>query len=550
VQRRSADTIAGLFLLLLAAVFIVVGWSWLGAEQQMPPSPLTKGEKAHCISYAPFRTYESPFGPDQPVDPRAIEADLAQLSAITGCVRTYSVDHGLDRIAEIAKRYGMKVMQGLWLSPLPERNARELATVVRLAREYPETIAAVIVGNEVLLRREMSPRELARIIRDVKAQVAMPVTYADVWEFWLRHRELASDVDFITIHILPYWEDVPVPGRKAAQHVDAIRKQVASFFPDKEIFIGEFGWPSAGRMREGALPSRSNQARALHEVLALAQHENYRINLIEAYDQWWKRTLEGTVGGHWGLYDAVRRLPKFTWGGTVSDHPYWQWQAMGGIAMVVLIFAVAVVGSDRRRLPGLWLRVSAIALISAGLAGWTIENAALETFTLFDALRTGTWAMIALLLPVLGAAALARGQSVPTLAQVLGPKPKGLSALAWSMAVLQLVLVVIATQAAVALVFESRYRDFAYAPLAGAVVPLLMLARLKIAHPPTAELAFAITLLVSAVYIAISETFANWQACWFAAGLIALAWTLCFAKYAPESAATEPNQTLPAPHCT
>ena len=90
----------------------------------------------------------------------------------------------------------------------------------------------------------------------------MPVTYADVWEFWLRYREVAAAVDFITIHILPYWEDFPIPARDAARHVDAIRKQVVAAFPDKEIFLGEFGWPSAGRMREGALPSPANQARA------------------------------------------------------------------------------------------------------------------------------------------------------------------------------------------------------------------------------------------------------------------------------------------------
>jgi len=534
VQSRGAEAIAALCLFLVTASLIAAGWVWLGAEQPMPVSPFAQGEKAHCISYAPFRTYETPFGEDRPVDVRAIESDLGQLSAITGCVRTYSVDHGLDRIAGIAKTRGMKLMQGLWLSGVPERNALEVATAVRLAREYPETIAAVVVGNEVLLRREMSPRELVRTIREVKAQVAVPVTYADVWEFWLRYRELASEVDFVTVHILPYWEDLPVPARQAAQHVDAIRRQVAPFFSGKEIFIGEFGWPSAGRMREGALPSPSNQARAMHEVLALANRENWRLNLIEAYDQWWKRQLEGTVGGHWGLYDAVRRLPKFHFGGAVSDHPYWGLQAAGGIAMAALTFAAAM-RRPNRELRWFWIRVSTIALIAAGLIGWTIENAALETFTLLDALRTSTWTVIALLLPGLAVRALASGRSVPAFAQVLGPKPERLDALAWSMGVLRLGLVVIATQAAVALAFDGRYRDFPYAPLAGAVVPLLLLAGWnRRARPPVAELAFAITLTTCAVYIALAETFANWQACWFSAGLILLAWTLLQAKRAPD----------------
>ncbi len=131
----------------------------------------------------------------------------------------------------------------------------------------------------------------------------MPVTYADVWEFWLRNREVYDAVDFVTIHILPYWEDIPVRAKFAAGHVDDIRKRMAVAFPNKEILIGETGWPSAGRMREGALPSRTNQARVVSEILDLAKREKFRVNLIEAYDQPWKRQLEGTVGGYWGLID-------------------------------------------------------------------------------------------------------------------------------------------------------------------------------------------------------------------------------------------------------
>jgi exo-beta-1,3-glucanase (GH17 family) len=536
VQQNGAQAIGALCLFVLTATAIASAWVWLGADSQMPISPLAQGEKAHCISYAPFRTYESPFGPDHPIDPRAIDADLAQLNAITDCVRTYSVDYGLDQIAPIAKSRGMKVMQGLWLSRLPERNRQQLATAIRLANDYPDTIAAVIVGNEVLLRNEMSPTELAQTIRDVKARVTVPVTYADVWEFWLRYRELSSEVDFVTIHILPYWEDVPVPARQAARHVDAIRRQVAAFFPGKEIFIGEFGWPSAGRMREGALPSPANQARSMHEVLALAKQENYRINLIEAYDQWWKRELEGTVGGHWGLYDAVRRLPKFIWGGAVSDHPHWHWQAFAGVAMAALTFAAAIrrpMGKPVLR--GLWFRVSVIALISAGLIGWTAENAALETFTFFDALRSSVWTAVALLLPLLGARALASGQSVPVFAQILRPASKNVGVLQRAIGVLLVALAVISMQAAVALVFDGRYRDFPYAPLTGAVIPLLLLARWKVpVRPPPAELAFAATLMFSAVFIAINEGLANWQACWFAIALIAFASTLFQARAVPD----------------
>jgi exo-beta-1,3-glucanase (GH17 family) len=534
----------------VAAAAIVTAWAWLGAAVQMPPSPLAPGEKLYCVSYTPFRGTQSPLGPDVPVDPRQIDEDLAQLKHITDCVRTYSVDFGLDQIAQIAKRHGMKVLQGLWLSNRPELSRKQVETAIALANRFPDVIAAVIVGNEVLLRGEMAAPDLVRTIREVKAQVPVPVTYADVWEFWLRHRDVATAVDFVTIHILPYWEDFPIPARSAAAHVDAIRARMVAAFPGKEVFVGEFGWPSAGRMRESALPSPVNQARTMHEVLDHAKRENYRVNLIEAYDQPWKRQLEGTVGGHWGLFDAYRRQPKFGWGGLVSNHPYWRWQAAGGVGLAAVVFATALGVRRRTALAagsGWWLRIAAMAIVSGILIGWTVANVPVESLTLGDWLRSLAWAGAALASPVIGAAALASGASAPTFAQILGraaQRPRNPVALA--LGVLLIALAILAVQAALGLVFDPRYRDFPFAALGGATAPLLLVIKSKPAikgallarwkrhlQAPAAESAVAATLAASAVYIACNESFANWQAVWLSAALLALAFTLLQAQDAP-----------------
>jgi len=521
-----------------AAAAVISGWAWLGAPVWMPPSPLSAGEKVHCVSYAPFRDGQEPFGPDIPVDPRQIDDDLAQLKAITDCVRTYSVDHGLDRIAEIAARHGMKVIQGLWLSSFPERNRSQIETAVELARRFPDVIAAVVVGNEVLLRGEMSARDLARTIAEVKSRVSVPVTYADVWELWLRYREISAEVDFITIHILPYWEDFPIASRDAASHVDAIRKRMVAAFPGREIFVGEFGWPSAGRMREGALPSPADQARAMHETLALAKRESYRVSLIEAYDQPWKRQLEGTVGGHWGLFDGYRRTAKFAWGAAVSNHPHWRWQAAGGVGLAAAIFAAAFLTSRRTAVAnhaGLWLRVAAIAIVSGGLIGWTIENVPLESLGFAGWLRSLAWASVGLLSPILTATLLGSGKRLPTFAQTLGrANASPLQRLELALGVLLIVLALLALPAALGLVFDPRYRDFPFAPLTGAAIPLLFLAKWKLrTKAPAAERVMAAALVLSAIYIVVNEGFANWQACWFGAALSALAVTVLRAQAAP-----------------
>jgi glucan 1,3-beta-glucosidase len=548
----------------LAAAAIVAAWGWLGAAVEMPASPLGPGEKLQCVSYAPFRGDQDPFGPDVPIDPRQIEDDLVRLKPLTDCIRTYSVDHGLDQIPEIAGRHGMKVMLGLWLSSLPDLSRHQIETAVVLARRYPEVIQAIVVGNEVLLRGEMSAPDLVNTIRAVKAQVTMPVTYADVWEFWLRYREIATAVDFITIHVLPYWEDFPIPVQAAAAHVGSIRSEVAATFPNREILIGEFGWPSAGRMREGALPSPANQARVVQEVLAQARRDNYRVNVIEAFDQPWKRQLEGTVGGHWGLYGAYDRQAKFSWGAAVSNHPGWRWQAGGGVALAAAVFAAALAARRRTAVsgpPGLWCAIAAMAFVSGTLIGWTVENVPIESLKSADWLRSLAWAAVALLAPMACAAAAASGTTMPSFASMLGrPAHRPSQPLTLKLGTLLIVLAILAMQAALGLDFDPRYRDFPFAPLTGGAFPFLVVAvfrrfqpaiwagktaklvsietdDLAPPHPkssyPAAEVATAAMLGLSAIYIVFNETIANWQALWFCAGLIALALTLLRVRDAP-----------------
>jgi len=522
------------FLFACSAALVAAAWWWLGGAVEMPQPPLAPGERLYCVSYAPFRGEQNPLDATTHVEPWQIEEDLARLKAITGCVRTYSIEHGLDQVPEIARRQGLKVLQGLWLSSNADKNRTQIETVVALAKRYPNVISAIVVGNEVLLRGELSATDLGNIIRNVKAASGLPVTYADVWEFWLKNRDLLAAVDFVTIHILPYWEDFPIPARTAAAHVDSIRRMVGGQLPGKDILIGEVGWPSAGRMREGALPSRSTQALVMHEVLAAAKRGQYRANLIEAFDQPWKRRLEGTVGGQWGLFASGASEPKFTWGAPVSDHPLWRWQAAGGVAFAALVFGAAWIAG---RAPGaaapsfaLWLGIAATATAGGILIGLVIENAWLESFGIGGWIRSVVMVGTALAAPLVGAAALAGGVPVPAFARVLGRSADRPSdPLAVALGSVLVVTTVIALQAAFGLVFDPRYRDFPAAPLTAALVPFLVLVVL---HAPmkaprqTAETIAAATLAAGAVYIVLNEGLANWQALWFGVALVGLAFTL------------------------
>ena len=445
----------------LAVTIVVAAWWWLGAPVSIPVAPLAAGEKLPCVSYAPFRGDQTPLDLSTRIPAWQIEDDLAQLAAVTECVRTYSVNLGLDQITPIAQRHGLKVLQGLWLGRDPEFNRFQIETAVALTNRYPDVIRAIVVGNEVLLRGELSAAALTDIIRKVKAAVPVPVTYADVWEFWLRNRDVASAVDFVTIHLLPYWEDDPIPARDAADHVVAITRQVAAGFAGKEIMVGEFGWPSAGRMRQGALPSPINQALVAQAVLARAKQEGLRVNLIEAYDQPWKRALEGTVGGHWGLMTADTRSAKFAWGKPVSNHPHWLWQALAGILLASAVFAVvALLGQPNKLSLAGWVGVLANAVIPGIFVGWAIANIPVESFGIGGWVRSLALLAVVLVAPLAGTAALVRGIAVPPFARLLGrtdERPSGLTAsvLGTGLAIPTL----LAIQVALGLVFDPRYRD-------------------------------------------------------------------------------------------
>ena len=525
--------------LLISLSAIAAVWWWLATPITLSRAPIDPDAKLLCVSYAPFRGNQTPLSPTTHVSAEQIAQDLAQLAKISDCVRTYSIENGLDQVPELAAKVGLKVIQGIWLGSNRLKNLTQISTAVRLTKEYPATITSLVVGNEVLLRGEMTQSDLAATIRSVKAQVAVPVTYADVWEFWLRNREVYEVVDFVTIHILPYWEDFPVRAKHAAAHVDAIRRRMAVAFPGKEILIGETGWPSEGRMRDAALPSRTNQARVVSEILDIAKRESFRVNLIEAYDQPWKRQLEGTVGGYWGLFDAEQRALKYPPGVVISNYPFWKLQMGVGMALAILVFAAAWLTLRRRPwTPRLlsWVAVGISATTAGILFGVAVHKMLFESYGSGGWLVWGWLLAAAIASPVFGANALMSGRGLPTFLELLGPHDQRLrSAVATILGLALIVTTLVGAESALGFVFDPRYRDFPFAALTMAVVPfasLTLLNRPKEGTRPVAEAVFAGLFAGAAVYTGFNEGSDNWQSLWTCAIYFALAVTLWQARAA------------------
>jgi exo-beta-1,3-glucanase (GH17 family) len=320
---------SALWLIVAALIAVLTWWWWQG---QVTPVQASAVAQAQCVSYAPFRRPEhTPFQPEGRVSAAHIEQDLRLLLPFTRCIRTYGVSQGLEHVPEVAQKLGMQVRLGAWISADQGQNRVELDRAIALSLAYPDTVRTLIIGNEVMLRRELKQSELAVLLQEARARTRTPVTYADVWEFWIQNAALTAHVDLLTVHVLPYWEDQPVAADKAVEHLADVLQRLRSVFGATPIWVGETGWPAQGRQRAAARPGAVEQARVIRETLSYANENKLNVNIIEAFDQHWKRALEGGMGANWGVYrtDGTQRVRLE---GDVVVDANWQRGYLGALA--------------------------------------------------------------------------------------------------------------------------------------------------------------------------------------------------------------------------
>jgi exo-beta-1,3-glucanase (GH17 family)/cellulose synthase/poly-beta-1,6-N-acetylglucosamine synthase-like glycosyltransferase len=309
--------------MVLCALCLHAGlWAVLRGEAV---APSVEGPLA-SVSYAPFD--RSADGQKRSVaTAEQIRSDMAVLAPLTRAVRTYSSTDGVEQVAGIAAEFGLKTTVGAWIDKDQERNDREIEAVIELAKRNAN-INAVVVGNETILRKEQTPEELAALIRRVKRSTSVPVTTGEVWNIWLEHPELVSAVDFMAVHILPYWEGFETGV--AVDHAVSIYNRLREAYPGKRIVIAEFGWPSAGYNNKAAIAGPFEQAEVIRSFVSRSNSLGMDYNIVEAIDQPWK-AFEGSVGPYWGVLNASREA-KFSWAGPIFSADHWK---LAGLALAL-----------------------------------------------------------------------------------------------------------------------------------------------------------------------------------------------------------------------
>ena len=376
--------------LLIAAVFALLTfavWAYLNRPTHEPPWPtLIQG-----FAFSPFRANEDPTHHVLPTDAE-IDSDLKLLEGKVRAVRTYSVQGTLAQIPELAEQRDMNVAVGAWVDDHRDKNEQELQTAIHLADNHVNVVR-VFVGNEVVLRGDLPLAELEQLLDRARDAIEQPVGTAETWNIWLTHPELAQHVDFIGVHLLPYWEGVPVD--EAVDYSMAQFKRLQKAFPHKPIVIAEIGWPSRGRTHESAVASEANEALFLRRFLARAQKEKLTYYVMEAFDQPWKAYIEGAVGSYWGVYD-VNRQPKFEFTAPIVRVPEWHVLAAISVAVSLLLLGVLYLNSDTLRNRG--RSFLALVVFAAGtLAVWVIYDFTQQYMTV-----SGVISGVLLLLGMLG----------------------------------------------------------------------------------------------------------------------------------------------------
>ncbi len=325
--------------LLVAAAFAALTYGFWAAVNQ-PTSEPAWPSRIQGFAFSPYRADQDAVRGDVPT-PAQIEADLTLLSGKTNAVRTYSTLDGLGVIPELADKHDLNVALGAWIDTRRNRNQQEIANAVRLSRDHMNVVR-VIIGNEAVLRGDVPIEEMYEYLDRAREQIGQPVSTAEPWHVWVKNPKLAEHVDFIAVHLLPYWEGVEV--ERAVEYSIAKMRELQGLFPGKQIVIGEVGWPSNGRTRESAVATEAHQALFLRRFLAAAEREGWVYYVMEAFDQPWKAQTEGAVGAYWGVYDVAREA-KFPFIAPIVRMPEWRSLALISVALAAFVLMVIYLNS-------------------------------------------------------------------------------------------------------------------------------------------------------------------------------------------------------------
>ena len=256
----------------------------------------------HGISFSAYLEDQSP---GSQISEKQIEVRMKIIQPYVKWVRSFSCVDGNEHIPKIAHKYGLKTLVGAWLGDDKEKNEEEIESIIKLAKEgYADIIA---VGNEVLLRGDLSEDEIIKYIQKVKNEIPnTPVGYVDAYFEFVNHPRLCNICDVILANCYPFWEGYPI--EHAFSYLKNMYYMAVNAAKGKKVIISETGWPNLGSPDRNAVPSYENALRYFINTFSWANQEKIDVFYFASFDETWKIEKEGDVGAYWGLWDKDGNL--------------------------------------------------------------------------------------------------------------------------------------------------------------------------------------------------------------------------------------------------
>jgi len=223
----------------------------------------------------------------------------------TKWIRSFSCTEGNEFIPQVASEKGLKTMAGAWISNDKEQNHKEIHALIELANQGHVDVA--VVGNEVLLRDELTVQEIIDYIKEVKQALPdIPVSYVDAYYQFTNHPELVEVCDVILANCYPFWEGCHID--QSSIYLQQMYKVLQDASQGKSVIITETGWPSEGDQTNEAEASQENAIKYFINVNNWVKKEGVKLYYFSSFDESWKVHHEGDVGQRWGIWDKNEKL--------------------------------------------------------------------------------------------------------------------------------------------------------------------------------------------------------------------------------------------------
>lgn len=287
-----------------------------------------------AICYSGFRDGQRPGEKYPSYD--EVKEDLLLLHNDWNYLRLYDCDYHAELVLKVIQdeKMNFQVMLGAYIeaelnNPVcpwggvypeetlkknKENNLKKIERLIHLANKYPSIVIALSVGNEACVDwtdHLVSTESVAEYVRIVKKNASQPVTFCDNYVPWITTmKEVAKEVDFISIHTYPIWEYKNIDTAMAFTIENL--KAVSEKYPHKQIVITEAGWTtkSNGRGINECNANNELQKIYLEQLLKWSKEENILVFVFEAFDENWKGSSDpNEPEKHWGIFYS-NRTPK------------------------------------------------------------------------------------------------------------------------------------------------------------------------------------------------------------------------------------------------